>query len=194
MSKKFKRLSAVILAVVMMLGSTVMASAATMHVYIREWTQGTSSNTYLGTPNPNPNGLKSPAFTVTSVNSNGTYKDALELAEEQEKAEFVWDKKNPEYLTALAVKNDNGNVIYSKTNNGENQNPIYDADHKMTGATWVGSSWMWYPGNNLKLADTSSYPDTTLGKTQVPSSDEFSLVLSYDTTHFKWGTALGGNN
>ena len=32
MSKKFKRLSAVILAVVMMLGSTVMASAATMHV------------------------------------------------------------------------------------------------------------------------------------------------------------------
>ena len=50
MSKKFKRLSAVILAVVMMLGSTVMASAATMHVYIREWEQGTSSNTYLGTP------------------------------------------------------------------------------------------------------------------------------------------------
>ena len=30
MSKKFKRLSAVILAVVMMLGSTVMASAATI--------------------------------------------------------------------------------------------------------------------------------------------------------------------
>ena len=43
MSKKFKRLSAVILAVVMMLGSTVMASAATMHVYIREWEQGTSN-------------------------------------------------------------------------------------------------------------------------------------------------------
>lgn len=39
MSKKFKRLSAVILAVVMMLGSTVMASAATMHIYIREWEQ-----------------------------------------------------------------------------------------------------------------------------------------------------------
>ena len=54
MSKKFKRLSAVILAVVMMLGSTVMASAATMHVYIREWEQGTSSNTYLGTPKPIP--------------------------------------------------------------------------------------------------------------------------------------------
>lgn len=62
MSKKFKRLSAVILAVVMMLGSTVMASAATMHVYIREWTQGNTSNTYLGTPNPTPDGLSNLAL------------------------------------------------------------------------------------------------------------------------------------
>ncbi len=64
----------------------------------------------------------------------------------------------------------------------------------MTGATWVGSSWMWYPGNDVTLEDTSSYPQTTLAGTKVPSTDEFSLVLSYDTTHFKWGTALEGNN
>lgn len=189
MRKTFKKLAALALASAMTLSSSVMASAATMNVYIREWTQGTSSNTYLGTPNPNPNGLKSPAFTVTGVNSNGTYKDALELAEEQEKAEFVWDEKHPEYLTAVTVLG-NG---YSKTNKGENQNPIYDGS-TMTGATWVGSSWMWYPGNKLTLEDTSSYPQTTLGGTKVPTDDEFSLVLSYDTTHFKWGTALGGNN
>ena len=190
MSKKFKRLSAVILAVVMMLGSTVMASAATMNVYIREWTQGNSSNTYLGTPNPNPNGLSSPAFTVTGVNSAGTYKDALELAETQKKVKLTWNKDYPEYLTGLTVVG-NG---YSKTNDGSNQNPIYDDDDNMTGATWVGSSWMWYPGSNLTLEDTSSYPQTTLGGTRVPSDAEFSLVLSYDTTHFKWGTALEGNN
>ena len=189
MSKKFKRLSAVILAVVMMLGSTVMASAATMHVYIREWTQGNSSNTYLGTPNPNPNGLSSPAFTVTGVNSAGTYKDALELAETQKKVKLTWDKSYPEYLTGLTVLG-NG---YSKTNDGDNFDPIYDGN-TMTGATWIGSSWMWYPGNNLTLEDTSSYPQTTLGGTKVPSDAEFSLVLSYDTTHFKWGTALEGNN
>ena len=53
---------------------------------------------------------------------------------------------------------------------------------------------MWYPGNKLTLEDTSSYPQTTLGGTKVPSDAEFSLVLSYDTTHFKWGTALEGNN
>lgn len=192
MSKKFKRLSAVILAVVMMLGSTVMASAATMNVYIREWTQGNTSNTYLGTPNPTPDGLSNLAFTVTGVNSKGSYKDALELAERQGKVTLGWNKEYPEYLTSLAV-NKNGKAIYSKTNNGENQNPIYDGE-TMTGATWVGSSWMWYPGNKLTLEDTSSYPQTTLGGTKVPSDAEFSLVLSYDTTHFKWGTALGGNN
>lgn len=193
MSKKFKRLSAVILAVVMMLGSTVMASAATMHVYIREWTQGNTSNTYLGTPNPNPEGLSSLAFTVTGVKSDGTYKDALERARKQGLINLSWDSKNPEYLTALAVKNEKGNVIYSKTNNGENKNPIYDGT-TMTGATWVGSSWMWYTGSDLTLKDTSSYPQTTLGGTKVPSKADFSIVLSYDTTHFKWGTALEGNN
>lgn len=191
MRKTFKKLAALALASAMTLSSSVMASAATMKVYVREWTQGNTSNTYLGTPNPNPNGLSSPAFTVTGVNSNGTYKDALKLAEEQEKADVVWDKKNPEYLTALAVKNEKGNVLYSKTNNGENKNPIYDGS-TMTGATWVGSSWMWYPGNDVKLADTSSYPQTTLAGTKVPSTDEFSLVLSYDTTHFKWGYRFRG--
>lgn len=193
MRKTFKKLAALALASAMTLSSSVMASAATMKVYVREWTQGTSSNTYLGTPNPNPNGLANPMFTVEDVDSDGTYKDALEQAKEDGLINLSWDSKNPEYLTALAVKNKKGDVIYSKTNNGENKNPIYNGT-TMTGATWVGSSWMWYPGNNLKLADTSSYPQTTLAGTKVPSTDEFSLVLSYDTTHFKWGTALEGNN
>lgn len=192
MRKTFKKLAALALASVMTLSSSVMASAATMKVYIREWEQGTTSNTYLGTPKPIL-GITNPVVTVTGVSSKGSYKDALKLAEKQGKVTLGWNKEYPEYLTSLAVKDDKDDVIYSKINKGENQNPIYDGE-TMTGATWVGSSWMWYPGNDLKLADTSSYPDTTLGKTQVPSSDEFSLVLSYDTTHFKWGTALEGNN
>lgn len=193
MRKTFKKLAALALASAMTLSSSVMASAATMKVYVREWTQGTSSNTYLGTPNPNPNGLANPMFTVEDVDSDGTYKDALEQAKEDGLINLSWDSKNPEYLTALAVKNADGDVIYSKTNNGENKNPIYNGT-TMTGATWVGSSWMWYPGNDLTLENTSSYPQTTLAGTTVPSTDEFSLVLSYDTTHFKWGTALEGNN
>ena len=64
----------------------------------------------------------------------------------------------------------------------------------MVGATWVGSSWMWYSGDNIALTNTSTYPTTTLGETLVPvqkenSDDEvFSVVLSYDTTQFNWGT------
>ena len=162
MSKKFKRLSAVILAVVMMLGSTVMASAATMHVYIREWEQGTSSNTYLGTPKPIP-GITNPVVTVTGVDSNGTYKDALLLAQSKGLLETSWNTKYPEYLTAFAVEG------YARAN-----------------ATWEGTSWMWYPGNDVTLKNTSSYPETTLGGTKVPSTNEFSIVLSYDTTRFDW--------
>lgn len=134
MRKTVKKLAAVALAAAMTLGSTVMASAATMNVYIREWTQGTSSNTYLGTPNPNPNGLSSPAFTVTDVNSAGTYKDALELAVAQKKVELTWDESYPEYLTGLKVV---GNGYY-KTNNGSNQNPIYDTTHFKWGTALEG--------------------------------------------------------
>lgn len=189
MRKTFKKLAALALTSAMTLSSSVMASAATMNVYIREWTQGTSSNTYEGIPNPNPNGLANPMFTVENVNSNGTYKDALELAEEEKKVELSWNEEYPEYLTGLKVLS-NG---YSKVNNGANHDPIYDGN-TMTGATWIGSSWMWYPGDDVKLVNTSSYPDKTLAQVKVPSKDEFSLVLSYDTTHFKWGTALEGNN
>lgn len=190
MRKTFKKLAALALASAMTLSSSVMASAATMKVYVREWTQGTSSNTYVGTPNPNPNGLANPMFTVEDVDPNGSYKDALLKAEEDELIETTWNKDYPEYLTSLKVLS-NG---YGKVNNGANQNPIYDANNNMTGATWVGSSWMWYPGNDVKLVNTSSYPDKTLAQVKVPSKNEFSLVLSYDTTHFKWGTALENNN
>lgn len=190
MRKTFKKLAALALASAMTLSSSVMASAATMKVYVREWTQGTSSNTYVGTPNPNPNGLANPMFTVEDVDPNGSYKDALLKAEEDELIETTWNKDYPEYLTSLKVLS-NG---YGKVNNGANQNPIYDANNNMTGATWVGSSWMWYPGNDVKLVNTSSYPDKTLAQVKVPSENEFSLVLSYDTTHFKWGTALENNN
>ena len=69
---------------------------------------------------------------------------------------------------------------------GENTNPKYDSNKNMISATWVGSSWMWYPGSDIELENTSSYPQTTLGGTKVPSANEFSIVLSYDTTHFDW--------
>ena len=45
-------------------------------------------------------------------------------------------------------------------NTGKNTEPDYDGD-TMIGAIWVGSAWMWYEGDNIDLADTHSYPETT---------------------------------
>ena len=50
MKKTFKRLSAVILALVMTLGMTVMASAATMSIYTREYNDVTKEKTYKTEP------------------------------------------------------------------------------------------------------------------------------------------------
>lgn len=41
-------------------------------------------------------------------------------------------------------------------------------------------------GSTVMASAATSYPQTTLGGTKVPSTDEFSIVLSYDTTHFEW--------
>ena len=74
--------------------------------------------------------------------------------------------------------------------NGGGYGIVVDVDEKQKtttiDATWEGTSWMWYPGNDVTLKDTSSYPQTTLGGTKVPSTNEFSIVLSYDTTRFDW--------
>ena len=50
MKKTFKRLSAVILALVMTFGMTVMASAATMSIYTREYNDVTKEKTYKTEP------------------------------------------------------------------------------------------------------------------------------------------------
>ena len=49
MNKMIKKLSAVAIAAAMTLSTGVAAQAATLKVYFREWHQGTTSNTYLGT-------------------------------------------------------------------------------------------------------------------------------------------------
>ena len=93
MRKTFKKLAALALASAMTLSSSVMASAATMNVYVRKWTQTSSTNTYEGTVTPNPFGLN-PVVKVKGVTSGMTYKKALELAK-SEGLNTTWDTKNP---------------------------------------------------------------------------------------------------
>ena len=188
MRKTFKKLAALALASAMTLSSSVMASAATMNVYVRKWTQTSSTNTYEGTVTPNPFGLN-PVVKVKGVTSGMTYKKALELAK-SEGLNTTWDTKNPNYLTAVEYDD------FLWKNNGANHNVNKDGD-TVIGAIWKGDSWMWYTGNNLYY-DVAKYPETTLGETLVPDgltdSDEFSMVLSYDHSEFAWGTPAAEDN
>lgn len=186
MRKTFKKLAAVALASAMTLSSSVMASAATMNVYVRKWTQTSSTNTYEGTVTPNPFGLN-PVVKVTGVTSGMTYKKALQMAKD-EGLSTTW---NGNYLTSVGY----GDILWG--NNGANHNVNKDAAGNTIGAIWKGDSWMWYTGDNLGY-DVAKYPETTLGETLVPANlkddDVFSMVLSYDHSEFAWGTPAKEDN
>ncbi len=191
MNKMIKKLSAVAIAAAMTLSTGVAAQAATLKVYFREWHQGTTSNTYLGTEDLTTFGTE-PVLEVSGVESTITYKQALEKAAAQTKYNgkysFVWDKDHAEYLSAIKIGNETWGI------KGGNTEEEYDDNDKMIGAIWVGSAWSWYPGDKLTLKDTSSYPKTTLGETYLPvksvgnDKEVVSMVLSYDETRFGWGT------
>ena len=64
-----------------------------MHIYNQRMGTGTSSNTYLGTPKP-ISGITNPVVTVTGVDPNGTYKDALDLADTKNQLSVTWNEKS----------------------------------------------------------------------------------------------------
>lgn len=187
MNKMIKKLSAVAIAAAMTLSSGVAAQAATLQVYFREWTQDSTDNTYVGTPNKTTFGIK-PVLTVSGIEKTDTYKNALIKAAKTTGGDydFVWNEKNPQYLDAIVIDDETWGV------KGGNTNPKYDDNNNMISATWVGTAWSWYEGSNLDLKNISSYPKTTLGETYVPVTTEnndneiISMVLSYDESKFYW--------
>lgn len=189
MNKMIKKLSAVAIAAAMTLSSGVAAQAATVNVYLRQWNQNTSKNTHIGTPNTDTFG-RTPVFEITGVEKGTTYKDVLDEAASLYGPDYVfnWTGSNKEYLNSITIGTKTWGV------DGGNTNEDKDSSGKVIGATWVGSAWMWYEGDNIDLVDTSSYPETTLKGTYVPvttvndDSEVISFVLSYDKTMFDWGT------
>lgn len=189
MNKLVKKLSAVAIAAAMTLSTGVAAQAATVEVYFRQWTQNSSKNTHLGTPNTDTFG-RTPVLEVQGIEKGATYKDVLVEAAKLYKPDYVfnWTGNNEEYLNSITIGTKNWGVV------GGNTNEDKDSKGNVIGATWVGSAWMWYEGSNIDLADTSSYPETTLKDTLVPvttvndDSEVISFVLSYDKTMFDWGT------
>ena len=122
MNKMIKKLSAVAIAAAMTLSTGVAAQAATLKVYFREWHQGTTSNTYLGTEDLTTFGTE-PVLEVSGVESTITYKQALEKAAAQTKYNgkysFVWDKDHAEYLSAIKIGRTYEDYIDYISNNSE---------------------------------------------------------------------------
>ena len=171
MKKTFKRLSAVILALVMTFGMTVMASAAKMSIYTREYNDVTKEKTYSTDP-----------IAVIDTEEDESIYDALKRATDSGKIYTDWTESTYEgekefYLKAFgltkatAITNDGSNKVLNKDDKGN-----------ILGGTWGGNAWMWCMGNNLA---TISYPDVTLSD-QICPSNNFSIILSYDYSEFSW--------
>lgn len=166
MSKLFKKVSALVLAGAMTLSSSVAAFAADMTVYYRTYNTSTKEYNYYGSE------------TVKEVDSSMSIYQALK---DYYKGSANWtsgvadDGITDYYLDALTLK---GQTEAWKTK-GEYSD---DTAPDFSTGTWIGSSWMWYEGNNLT---NTKYPETSLSRARCKDSD-FSIVLSYDTQVVDW--------
>lgn len=176
-----RRLSALLMAGVMSLGSGAMASAANMSIYVREY----NSVTDLVTPKFN----SLPAAVVTTQDGDTVYSAIARGTTTVGTIKSDWtEAKNTDGTIDMYLKEFtavNGTNFYSAANDGKNINPIYEGG-TMTGATWSGDSWMWFEGSDL---GNKTYPNETMSDVKCPSGD-FAIVLSYDHSEFKWGSAL----
>lgn len=165
MSKLFKKVSALVLAGAITLSSSVAAFAADMTVYYRTYNASTKEYNYYGSE------------TVKEVDSSMSIYQALK---DYYKGSANWtsgvadDGITDYYLDALTLK---GQTEAWKTD-GKYTYLEEDYSH----GTWVGTSWMWYEGNDLT---NTKYPETSLSRARCKDSD-FSIVLSYDTQVVDW--------
>ena len=186
MSKRMRRLSALLMAGVMSLGSGAMASAANMSIYVREYNNQTNLFNFPLE--------KTPAAVVTTKDGDTIYSALKKGRTSVGSISSTWnevtnsDGTTDQYLTSFSITNAAG-VNYAATNKGGNEDPIYeiiDGKQVMTGATWKGDSWMWVKSSTL---NDLAYPNETMSDVTCPTED-FSIILSYDHSEFDWGSAV----
>ena len=105
MNKIVKKISAVAIAAAMTLSTGVVAQAATLQVYFREWSQNSTDDTYEGTPNVTTFGTK-PLLTVSGIEKGDTYKKALNKAAGESDGDFAfnWNNASPQYLSSIDIE------------------------------------------------------------------------------------------
>lgn len=168
--KTLKRMLAVMLAVVMMmgLGVTSMARETTyaVKIYLQTATRN-ASGVVTGTDKLNSGN----PVTVT-VNAGTTYADAIDQAcatSGSGISNAVWTGTTDKYLDSLKV----GDKTYTNKGSYPNAN------------TYIGNSWMYFNGEPSTIpADINSYPDVVLSKATVNGNVTF--TLSYESMIYTW--------
>lgn len=183
MKNRMKKVSALVLAATMAMGSYTSAFAADMTVYLR--TRGKEATVQEG------------SFVVHDVDSSMSIYQALEATKKDKDmlddgvtlgSEWskVVNKDNTVdyYLTSLTAKIGNHTPI-SHTNNGGNTKLYKDDKGNYIGGYYEGNSWMWC------MADATSYPEDITLSDQKCKNVDFAIILSYDYSAFPWGDTTG---
>ena len=144
--KTLKRMLAVMLAVVMMMGLGVTSMARettyTVKIYLQTATRN-ASGVVTGTDKLNSDAIDQACATSGSGISNA-----------------VWTGTTDKYLDSLKV----GDKTYTNKGSYPNTN------------TYIGNSWMYFNGEPSTIpADINSYPDVVLSKATVNGNVTFTL-------------------
>lgn len=187
--KNFKRVSAIILAAAMSMSSSVIASAAKMNIYVREYNQKVTK-IYSGTP-------LTPTIVLDTTPGQSIYAAIAEGEVADDSNNLLTASINSDwkkvvnkdgsidwYLTSLGINNGTKKEFDTKTNKDSYSNLKYDSEGNIIHGIWEGSSWMWLEGGAESIESTA-YPEYTMSDAKCPSSD-FSIILSYDTSKLEW--------
>ena len=188
MKTRMKKVSALVLAATMAMGTYTSAFAADMTVYLRSIGKNATAPT------------QELSFTVHNVNSNMSICNALRQAPQTAgmldpgvTLDTAWnqvtnsDNTEDWYLTYLAASDARINDRYEAENNGGNT-ILYKKDGETVGGYYEGNSWMWcLTDGNL---NSTAYPAITLSDQKCKDSN-FAIILSYDYSSFAWGDTTG---
>ncbi len=187
MKTRMKKVSALVLAATMAMGTYTSAFAADMTVYLRRIGEDKAKT---------PEG----SFVVHDVDSSMSIYQALEETKKDKDMldkgitlDSTWSKVTNKdntvdwYLTSLTVTD--GTNTTSHTNNGGNTKLYKDSEGNYIGGVYAGNSWMWCPMTGD--LNSTAYPDDITLSDQKCKDADFSIILSYDYSSFEWGDTTG---
>ena len=144
MKKNFKRVSAIILAAAMSMSSSVIASAAKMNIYVREYNQKVTK-IYSGTP-------LTPTIVLDTTPGQSIYAAIAEGEVADDSNNLLTASINSDwkkvvnkdgsidwYLTSLGINNGTKKEFDTKTNKDSYSNLKYDSEGNIIHGIWEGS-------------------------------------------------------